>query len=629
MKFNYYLTLLLALMFVCLIHNPSQATTYYVHPDSTYTTIQSVLNICGTDDIIFVGPSTYNERLVWSDVKGIKLIGAGAESTIIDGGGLGTVIEIDTYGHSFTSIIDTSTHIEGFTIRNGDNIYSGGIFLNDASPTISNNIITNNTAENQGAGIYCAYSDYALANPSIVISKNTIINNTAGANGGGIYLANGGDTTFIFISDNIISRNTGMDGGGIYFINCDNMTINDNIIKYNYSSTCAGGVSCNNSDSLLISNNAIIGNNALSSGGGIDLYYTSPTIINNIFIDNSTDGRGGAIHCWIHSNPLIRNNTIINNSGDADESGGIHIWYDTCTPILGGSADCSNNIYRNSPYNFYKEHNIGVIATYNYWGNFSLSEIQETLGGETTFIVYTPVVDEPVPVVWNANSDSDTLYFAELTLNVTSITGEGDISVSTYIDTAFPVKSSYIVDKFWEVSVDSNITDFTGELILHYIDDELELYDGWLDCVRYDTTNGCFTCLPAIEDTIENTLTCTISNFTKLEGIWLIMNHTSVDEDLSLEIIDTYKLEQNYPNPFNPQTTIKYQLPETNTVKLYVYNSIGQLVKTLVDDTQEAGIYNIAWDGKDNNNNEIASGIYIYRLMAGDYIETRKMLLLK
>jgi hypothetical protein len=83
-------------------------------------------------------------------------------------------------------------------------------------------------------------------------------------------------------------------------------------------------------------------------------------------------------------------------------------------------------------------------------------------------------------------------------------------------------------------------------------------------------------------------------------------------------------LNSNYPNPFNPITEISFSLPSAADVKLEVYNIMGQRVTTLVNERLEAGEHVVKWDGS-----EAASGVYLYRLTAADYVETRKMMMLK
>ena len=85
-----------------------------------------------------------------------------------------------------------------------------------------------------------------------------------------------------------------------------------------------------------------------------------------------------------------------------------------------------------------------------------------------------------------------------------------------------------------------------------------------------------------------------------------------------------FKLEQNFPNPFNPTTKIQYQLPQDARVTLKVYDILGSEVVTLVNEDQEAGYKEIQFNGS-----SIASGMYVYRLQSGDYVSTKKMMLVK
>ncbi len=89
------------------------------------------------------------------------------------------------------------------------------------------------------------------------------------------------------------------------------------------------------------------------------------------------------------------------------------------------------------------------------------------------------------------------------------------------------------------------------------------------------------------------------------------------------------RLETNYPNPFNPETTISYNLSRNQNAKLEIYNTKGQLVRTLVNEAQNAGKHSVIWSGTDNQNRPVASGVYYYKLTAGNYTSTKKMVLMK
>jgi flagellar hook assembly protein FlgD len=109
---------------------------------------------------------------------------------------------------------------------------------------------------------------------------------------------------------------------------------------------------------------------------------------------------------------------------------------------------------------------------------------------------------------------------------------------------------------------------------------------------------------------------------------------TAVEEEEEDQVIPNFALNQNYPNPFNPATTIKFKVQNSRFkipahTSLKIYNILGQKVRTLVEEPKKAGSYEVIWDGKDDQGNQLSSGIYFYQLKAGDYTETKKMLLLK
>jgi len=93
--------------------------------------------------------------------------------------------------------------------------------------------------------------------------------------------------------------------------------------------------------------------------------------------------------------------------------------------------------------------------------------------------------------------------------------------------------------------------------------------------------------------------------------------------------VDVCRLEQNYPNPFNASTRIECTLPEKSRVRLTVYNLLGQKIRTVADTNLPAGCHAFTWDGRDDYNRTAASGVYIYRLEAGSFQQSRKMLFMK
>ncbi len=113
-------------------------------------------------------------------------------------------------------------------------------------------------------------------------------------------------------------------------------------------------------------------------------------------------------------------------------------------------------------------------------------------------------------------------------------------------------------------------------------------------------------------------------------GLYARMNDfLSVDIESNETVAMTENLLQNYPNPFNPETNISFQVPNSGQVNLDIYNIKGQKVKTLVNDIFSAGRHSVVWNGRDDSNKEVASGLYLYKMRSGKYSSTKKMILMK
>jgi parallel beta-helix repeat protein len=306
------IVLRLVVMLLLSFFSTANATVWYVHPDSTLNSIQAGIDSCSTNDTVLVGAGTYVENINWPNIQGIVLISeSGPEMTIIDG--VGTDIVIGLY---YTGI-DTTTIINGFTIRNGSD---AGIECDFSSPTITGNIIKENTGSYSGGGIVCG-------NSSPFITGNTITENTANW-GGGIYC--GGSSAKI--------------AGN---------TISENISYYH-----GGGIYCGGSAPKII-DNTITGNTANENGGGIWCAMSSPTIADNTITEN-TGNLGGGIHCS-SSSLTIDSCTISNNNGD-----GVYCVYSSSAEIH------YNDIFGNTGYGVINsDSTIIVNAKNNWWGDLT------------------------------------------------------------------------------------------------------------------------------------------------------------------------------------------------------------------------------------------------------------------
>ncbi len=124
------------------------------------------------------------------------------------------------------------------------------------------------------------------------------------------------------------------------------------------------------------------------------------------------------------------------------------------------------------------------------------------------------------------------------------------------------------------------------------------------------------------------TATDSAGNTSEFSACFEITTAVSVEEPENL-VPTEFALFANFPNPFNPETTIRYGVPKTAHVRLIIFNLRGQVVRTLVDEQQTAGFHGVKWDGLSDSGEKLASGVYVYRLKAEQFVQTRQMLMLK
>ena len=123
-----------------------------------------------------------------------------------------------------------------------------------------------------------------------------------------------------------------------------------------------------------------------------------------------------------------------------------------------------------------------------------------------------------------------------------------------------------------------------------------------------------------------STVTFVIDDIQRIE----FDNVTSIeDDDIVQQVNQPLKLMQNYPNPFNPSTTIEYQISKRENVKVSIFSIKGQLIKEILNEDQTEGVHQVIWDGTNQNNCRVSSGIYFYTVKSDDLVLSKKMILLK
>jgi hypothetical protein len=171
---------------------------------------------------------------------------------------------------------------------------------------------------------------------------------------------------------------------------------------------------------------------------------------------------------------------------------------------------------------------------------------------------------------------------------------------------------------------------FDVDLTLFYEQSEFDasgLAEEWvLHAYRYNNGMAAWEMAEGTVNTETNAVVCDgVTAFSQ----WGFSDSEALVDDEIDPVPAATALCQNFPNPFNPSTRIEYSIHKDTYVKLSVYDVLGREVRVLVDAREKAGYKSVSWNGKDNAGGEAASGVYFYRLVAGEFVETRKMILLR
>ena len=132
-----------------------------------------------------------------------------------------------------------------------------------------------------------------------------------------------------------------------------------------------------------------------------------------------------------------------------------------------------------------------------------------------------------------------------------------------------------------------------------------------------------------VYDPVTNEYLSKNNGFNQKSDFYVVSFKNALTSWTGMVLPEKTALNGNFPNPFNPSTTISYSLAKQENVDLKIYNIRGQLVKTLVNEAQDAGNYSVEWNGSDNNSNRVSSGIYFYKFETSVGTEVKRMVLMK
>jgi len=201
-------------------------------------------------------------------------------------------------------------------------------------------------------------------------------------------------------------------------------------------------------------------------------------------------------------------------------------------------------------------------------------------------------------------------------------------------------------------SIDISVSDFSADSVVATINDSTELASDIVAfepfgltfsvpvdiSIAYNSSRSNFRLmmLDNAEDTTWEEVVgavCSEGNCDAGVSSFGLFSVQDIDPPLSIitnnNIPERFVLSQNFPNPFNPITTLRYELPQRSHVTLSIYDMLGREITQLVNTTQEAGFRSVQWDATDSMGRPVSAGVYLYQIQAGEFVETRKMVLLK
>ena len=572
-----------------------------------FATIQTAIDSASDGDTVLVAAGTYNESINYNGkniiVGSLYLTTQDTSyisSTIIGGDSSGSIV-------LFESFEDSTAVLNGFTFQNiifnsGDELQTI-ININESSPKIINNRFDNFYLfqDVESAVIYCENSNSLIMNNEF----------TNGSVGNGYVL------------------------GGFILSKNSNVTIKNNRIENGYVGFAepSGYIVSVNSDNIIESNviiNPSMGYCVICAA--ISILDGSNCILRNNFIFQAYgDGYGAVVAS--QSQYVSHNNTFVSNSrGYAN---------------LSSDGIVSNDIIYGSSNAVYLDGNSTIQVSY--------SDIEGGWEGVGN-IDANPLFCNPDSSDYTIAENSPCVGTGEDGENMGAFGVGCGIQVDWDFSLSEPVIEVMGTDNVWNpgdtISVEMDFCNNTDVAHNYYPGVTIEsdssltsLHSGhiWFYAMVADECHaiswGAIANTSIISDTVvtfsayPEALNCQNQPEYCIDGDTLTFEVPIVVQVISAEpepfTPEEFVLHQNYPNPFNPVTTLRYDLPENSLVNVTIYDMLGRQVKTQINQTQDAGYRSVIWDATNNFGKPVSAGIYLYQIQAGEYMQTKKMVLLK
>jgi len=655
-----------------LILAPFLALASTWHVPSEAPTIQAGIDSAAVGDTVLVAPGTYTGPLNRDlDFGGTNIVlrgTGGPDSTIIDCEGQGR-------GFWFHNGEDSSSVVESLTIANGYGDYGGGIRCGNSSPTVRDVVFSANSATSSGGGYYsAAWFGEEPTHCFSSLSGVTFTGNTAGSYGGGVSCTAGGwgSSSTLALSDATFSGNVAPHGGGascipgfygVAQIALADVTFSGNEGEYGGAIYCSPLNS--DSDARVSVTRGVFSGNSAGAGGAICCtgYWateTRATLTDATFVNNHADNQGGAISCF-GSIVTLEETTFEDNSaggsgGAISCTGSMHgpgrLQFTDVTLLGNHAADQGGAIYCGSYYN--DAWLTGVVCSGN--------QADHEGGGmycENTMLALADVMFSDNSASAGGGmycNGADVWEFSNVTFWRNSAVSGGGMSccgpVGTFTNVTWSGNEAASGGAVHWTAVGPTYSTITRSILAFSSQGEAIVCDGpsyptITHCCVYGNAGGDSLCGDYPDNLFVNPLFCdadsgdfTLRNDSPClpeNNVWgeLIGAYgpgscpTGIPE-IPEEMPTRFALYPASPNPSKQTTSIAFDLPESESMTLTVFDVAGRRVRTLADDMRfTAGRHTLHWDGCDDSGEAVASGVYFYRIKAGGEKLTGRVVLLR
>lgn len=383
-------------------------------------------------------------------------------------------------------------------------------------------------------------------------------------------------------------------GAGLRARNVKSLVLANVYLNKNTTSGFGAGLSADNVKGLQILQSRFTEN--IGNGAGAFIRASDGLIFGSSFQGNKSPARGSAL--YLEDAALkLHSNRIMQNLVEGGEVGGAIYCRGTIVPTIGGEAGRGNDIFNNTGGTSGKElSRTGtspvINARYNYFGTPTPGEalVSPLPGFDLAFARTQPLAGNNTPVVQSVSpvTNQTLVMTKEDTVNFVVSLVDPDNDPLTYV---------------W--SVDDFPLSFGASFSLFSV-----FYAEGMHTVRLVANDG----------------------FNTLELNWNVqIGATSVNETQA-ELPKSFKLEQAYPNPFHANvnaSTITLHVPRASEVRLHIYDLLGRQVRALLATNQPAGLHRVVWEGKDDAGRLLPSGVYVIKMLAGEFHATQKIMLMR